>query len=73
MGTALIALTVLPIVLAAIHIIGARWYSAGDWAMIELRTHDVGGSHTPLVGPYSLDGWNHRGRFCSGCSPSATT
>ena len=37
------------------------WHSTGDHAVIELRTLDVGGRHTPLVGPYSRYGWSHPG------------
>src|SRR5207244_4933496 len=34
---------------------------AGDQAIIELRTRDVGTWDTPLVGPYSRFGGNHPG------------
>jgi len=36
------------------------WRPSGDWAVIALRTDDVGGL-TPLLGPYSRFGWNHPG------------
>lgn len=37
------------------------WQAVGDFGTIRLRTLDVGGSHTPLVGAYSRWGWNHPG------------
>jgi hypothetical protein len=37
------------------------WHATGDHAVIELRTLDVGGRHTPLIGPYSRYGWSHPG------------
>ena len=55
------AAVVLPAIVAIVRVVGQRWYPAGDWAMIELRTRDVGTRHTPLVGPYSRYGWNHPG------------
>ncbi|HEV8296318.1 MAG TPA: hypothetical protein VGQ20_03445 [Acidimicrobiales bacterium] len=51
----------LPAIVAAIHVMSTHWFPAGDWAMLELRTRDVGTTHTPLVGPYSRYGWNHPG------------
>ncbi|HUP75934.1 MAG TPA: hypothetical protein VM282_23070 [Acidimicrobiales bacterium] len=55
------AAVVLPALIAIVRVAGQRWYPAGDWAMIELRTRDAGTRHTPLVGPYSRYGWNHPG------------
>jgi hypothetical protein len=46
---------------AGIDGFGKQWHPAGDWAVIELRTRDVGSSTTPLLGPYSRYGWNHPG------------
>jgi hypothetical protein len=63
-GVAAVLLAVVviaPIVAAGIDGLGRTWYPAGDWAMIELRTLDVGTVHTPLVGPYSRYQWNHPG------------
>jgi hypothetical protein len=37
------------------------WWPWGDQALIELRTHDVGGPLNPLVGSYSRFGWYHPG------------
>ncbi|MBU3700755.1 MAG: hypothetical protein FGM58_01735 [Acidimicrobiia bacterium] len=39
---------------------GLVWRPSGDWAVIALRTDDVG-RLTPLLGPYSRFGWNHPG------------
>jgi hypothetical protein len=55
------ALVIAPIVLSGIGALGRTWYPSGDWAMIELRTHDVGTDHSPLLGPYSRFHWNHLG------------
>jgi hypothetical protein len=55
------AAVILPALAALVRVVGQRWYPAGDWAMLELRTRDVGTRHTPLVGPYSRYGWNHPG------------
>lgn len=57
----LAVVVIAPIVSAGIDGLGRTWYPAGDWAMIELRTLDVGTVHTPLVGPYSRYQWNHPG------------
>ena len=37
------------------------WWPWGDLALMELRTHDVGGPANPLLGTYSRFGWNHPG------------
>ena len=37
------------------------WTTVADYAALELRTRAVGGTDTPLVGPYSRYGWNHPG------------
>ena len=47
---ALIALLVLPLVVAAIALRSPRWYPVLDLAMTELRLRDVFTSHTPLIG-----------------------
>jgi hypothetical protein len=52
-----------PIVVAGIESVTKTWYPAGDWALLELRTMDVGTRHTPLVGVYSRFSWNHPGPF----------
>ena len=54
-------LLVTPILIVGINGLVRSWFPAGDWAMTELRVVDVGGPHTPLVGPYSRFGWNHPG------------
>ncbi|MEJ5255029.1 MAG: hypothetical protein WHS89_06730 [Acidimicrobiales bacterium] len=50
-----------PVVVSGLAGLQRRWLPAGDWAVIELRTRDVGTAATPLVGPYSRFGWNHPG------------
>jgi hypothetical protein len=55
------ALALAPLVVVLVASIGIPWVSSGDWAVIELRTRDVGTSATPLLGPYSRYGWNHPG------------
>jgi hypothetical protein len=55
------ALVVLPLLILAVRIVRGRYLTFSDWANIELRTRDVGGAHTPLVGPFSRYGWNHPG------------
>ncbi len=49
------------IAVAFVRTIVGTWHATGDQALIELRTFDVGGRHTPLIGPYSRFGWNHPG------------
>lgn len=46
---------------ATISVIGIHWVPGGDQAIEVLRTTDVGGSGTPLVGPWSRWGWAHPG------------
>ncbi|MCU1352146.1 MAG: hypothetical protein JWM05_1355 [Acidimicrobiales bacterium] len=40
---------------------GRHWYPVSDWSVEVLRVGDVGGRHTPLVGPASRFGWYHPG------------
>ncbi len=57
-----IALTALPFVVLAVQVLAnPRTAPLGDQALIELRVHDVGGAHTPLVGSYQKFGWNQPG------------
>jgi hypothetical protein len=58
---ALVVVTVTPILAAGIEAATQSWFPAGDWGMLELRTLDVGGTETPLLGPYSRYAWNHPG------------
>src|SRR5262249_6130658 len=51
----------IPLFVLAVRISRSHWLSFSDWALIELRTRDVGTVRTPLVGPYSRYGWNHPG------------
>jgi hypothetical protein len=57
---AAIALTVAPLAVVAVHMLRSDVVLIGDLATTELLTRDVG-VHTPSVGPYSRDGWNHPG------------
>ncbi len=50
-----------PLLATVVNLRGGSWYPAGDQALIELRTADVGKAATPLLGPYSRFGWNHPG------------
>jgi len=54
-------LVAVPVFVLLVRVVLSGWLSSSDWAAIELRTRDVGTSHTPLVGPYSRYGWNHPG------------
>jgi hypothetical protein len=61
-GAIAAALVLLAAVLFAFgRTIFGDWHATGDHAVIQLRTLDVGGSHTPLMGPYSRYGWSHPG------------
>ena len=61
MGAGLVLVVVAPVLVAGINGLTRSWYPAGDWGVMELRILDVGGAHTPLVGPYSRYSWNHPG------------
>lgn len=50
-----------PLMVVAAMVAGRTWLPASDWALIELRTREVGTANTPLVGPFSRYGWNHPG------------
>jgi hypothetical protein len=58
---AALSVVLVPIALSALDGAGRNWWPAGDWAVLELNTRDVGSSITPLIGPYSRFGWNHPG------------
>lgn len=56
------ALTALPFVVLLVKVLVApRSAPLGDQALLELRVHDVGTGHTPLVGSYQKFGWNQPG------------
>lgn len=57
----IVAVALAPFVVLCVRAMHASWTATGDYSFIELRTRDVGTSHTPLVGPYSRFGWNHPG------------
>ena len=56
-----IATLAIPFVAIVAIALTRPWAPASDLALMELRTHDVGGPHTPLIGAYSRFGWNHPG------------
>lgn len=58
---ALAVAVAVPLAVAGVAGAARDWYPGGDWAVLELRTYDVGSGLTPLVGPYSRFGWNHPG------------
>ena len=60
LAPAAIALTLTPLVVAAVHMLRSDVVLVGDLATTELLTRDVG-VHTPSIGPYSRDGWHHPG------------
>lgn len=55
------AVAVAPLLVLIIRAASTPWIASGDYSLIELQTRQVGGSHTPLVGPYSRFGWSHPG------------
>jgi hypothetical protein len=55
------SVVVVPFVALLVRAVIGHWDAAVDHAAIELRTRAVGGSDTPLVGPYSRYGWSHPG------------
>jgi hypothetical protein len=59
LGCLVVALA--PFVVGVVRVLFVHWTPVGDWALLELRSRNVGGSHTPLVGPYSRFGWSHPG------------
>lgn len=52
---------VVPVLAAAMSIVGRHWYPSGDHALEVLRIHDVATRHTPLLGAWSRWGWAHPG------------
>lgn len=57
----LAAVLLLPLVAAAVSVLGHRWVPTGDIAIIDLRSRDVLSLHPPLTGLFSRRGWNHPG------------
>jgi hypothetical protein len=51
-----------PFIVAAVQLltISSRFHAAGDNALNELRTRDVG-RHAVTLGPFARDGWHHLG------------
>ena len=62
----MVALVVAPIAIAALAQVGTTWLPVGDWASMAYRTSRVGTADTPLVGAYTVKGWAHPARCCSG-------
>ena len=56
-----VAIVLVPIIVLLGRAIFGSWTTVADYAALELRTRAVGGTDTPLVGPYSRYGWNHPG------------
>ena len=46
----------LPVIASTVRGLAEHWMPAGDQAIIAIRSYDVLGSHTPLVGQYSYAG-----------------
>lgn len=61
-AAALSAIVMVPLVVALVSLVTrlGTWYPAGDLAVMELTTRDVG-VHSVLLGPYSRFGWHHPG------------
>src|SRR3954452_8604486 len=59
-GVGVAALAV-PFAAALVLALTRPWSPSTDLALMELRTLDVGGPATPLLGPYSRLGWSHPG------------
>jgi hypothetical protein len=57
----IVALVLLPLVLALVSLVGTHWHPSSDDALEVLRVRDVGGRHTPLTGVQSRFGWDHPG------------
>jgi hypothetical protein len=60
-AVAVVALAVSPIVVAALSLVGDRWYPVGDLSHILFRVGQVGTEATPLVGAETIKGWAHPG------------
>jgi hypothetical protein len=61
----LLALVMALVVVAATWLVvrtfALDWHPMGDYRNLQFRVADVGGAHTPLVGPWSRFDWNHPG------------
>ena len=49
------------VVMVVVRAATSDWLAAGDFAVMRMRSLDVGTTSTPLVGVYSRYGWNHPG------------
>lgn len=61
MDRAPVVAVVAPALAALVLALSAQWRPTSDVAIEALRMGDVGGPHTPLLGPYSRFGWSHPG------------
>jgi hypothetical protein len=52
-----------PFAVLVVRALGTGYHATSDLAVLEFRLHDVGGSHTPLVGVFSRFPWSHPGPF----------
>ena len=56
-----VALVVVSVTWLLVRLFTLGWHPMGDYRNLEFRVADVGGAHTPLVGPWSRFDWNHPG------------
>jgi hypothetical protein len=56
-----IALVVVAVTWLVARALTLDWHPMGDYRNLQFRVADVGGAHTPLVGPWSRFDWNHPG------------
>lgn len=59
--TVALALAGVAVVWMVVRMATLGWHPMGDYRNLEFRIADVGGAHTPLVGPWSRFDWNHPG------------
>jgi hypothetical protein len=59
----LVAVTLTPVAIGALSLVGDSWFPLGDAASMLFRTSQVGSRDTPLVGTYAVKGWAHPGPF----------
>lgn len=59
--SAILLAVALPVLAAVVSAGWRQWYASSDQAIMLMRTFDVGGRETPLVGAWSRWGWSHPG------------
>ena len=57
----LLAAVALPVLAVVVSAAWRQWYASSDQAIMLMRTFDVGGRDTPLLGAWSRWGWSHPG------------